>query len=203
MSAKLFQLVVFFATGEYRPRSSPPIAIPVCVLKNRHRVLLAHSAGMRCIVAMLCLNNRCFVLLFRFWGVSGPGMWCFPVKRGQNCGRDGRLGRVLALAGGYPGKSLSSKGFYILIPGMYSCLMKSCLWVAKHRLGFVYQDDLLRGTFACEAEVTHCVFCSFLPPEVWQSCLWRLPHHRELGPISRSLFPQVRKHPTDKHPPGH
>lgn len=44
---------------------------------------------------------------------------------------------------------------------VYSCLMNLCLWPAKrvvHCLGFVYQDDLLRGSFACEAEVTHCVF---------------------------------------------
>ena len=59
----------------------------------------------------------------------------------------------------------------------------------------VYQTDLLREGFACDAEVTHSLsfFSSpWLPDRHWWSYLWRLHHLRELGPVSPSLFPQVR-----------
>lgn len=62
------------------------------------------------------------------------------------------------------------------------------------RFSVVYQTDPLREGFACDAEVTHSFFFSpRLPDKHWWSYLWRLHHHRELGPVSRSLFRQVRK----------
>lgn len=73
-----------------------------------------------------------------------------------------------------------------------SCVPVAELYV-RCIVGLVEQSDLLREGFACDAEVTHSFSSPWLPDSHWRSYLWRLHHHGELGPISRSLFPQVRK----------
>lgn len=124
-----------------------------------------------------------FIFIFRFFGFFRPRMRPTLVNGGQDRGRGERRRWIVAVAGGHTG------GLPVKACGR-ARLCVQCI------VGSVEQSDLLREGFACDAEVTHSFPPPRLPDTHWRSYLWRLHHHGELGPISRSLFPQVRKSQT-------
>ena len=124
------------------------------------------------------------MITFRHFSLLRPTvLWPTTVTGEQDCGWGGRQRWILALVDIQVGPSET-------LTILCAC-RKLHVWFSV-----VYQTDLLREGFACDAEVTHSLsfFSSpWLPDRHWWSYLWRLHHLRELGPVSRSLFPQVRK----------
>lgn len=125
---------------------------------------------------------------FRYFDFLRPRMWPTTVTWEQDCGWDGRHRWGLALAGGCAGRAPLNQSWHLIFFSISFAISN-----LRFRLGLVYPTWPAERGLCLWCWGDSLLFSPGLPDNRCWSYLWRLHHHKELGPISCTLFPQVRK----------